>query len=158
MILVSSRDKDDDVISGLEIGADDYITKPFNHREVILRIENLLKRSSDHDKKTLLTTGKLVIDFTRERVTRGGALINLTPTEYSILHTLASNIGRIVSWQVICHEVWGSRDWEGGHELVKVNIRRLRKKIEYDPSEPLFIMNEWGKGYRLQDLEDDPSV
>lgn len=152
VVILSSRDNDDDVISGLEIGADDYIKKPFNHRELILRIGKLLSRSGRSGSETIVSTGDLVIDLERSSVQRSGITMNLTPTEYDILSTLARNIGRIVSWQVICQEVWGTRDWEGGHELVKVNIRRLRKKVETDPSEPIFIMNEWGRGYRLQEL------
>lgn len=100
-----------------------------------------------------MTTGDLMIDLTKERVSRSGTVLELTPIEFSILRTLAESLDRIVSWQVICSEVWGSRDWEGGHELVKVNIRRLRKKIELDPSEPVYIMNAWGRGYRLLKLE-----
>ncbi|MCF7933805.1 MAG: response regulator transcription factor [Spirochaetia bacterium] len=153
VIMLSSRDKDDDVISGLELGADDYIKKPFNHREVLLRAGNLLKRAPERDETLLVTTGDLMIDLTKERVSRSGTVLELTPIEFSILRTLAESLDRIVSWQVICSEVWGSRDWEGGHELVKVNIRRLRKKIELDPSEPVYIMNAWGRGYRLLKLE-----
>jgi len=155
VIIVSSRDRDDDVISGLEIGADDYIKKPFNHKEVILRIGKLLKRSAPDAAGRLVQTGKLSIDLGRESVYRDHLLISLTPTEFNILRCLAENLGRVVSWQVICREVWGTSEWEGGHELVKVNIRRLRKKIEEDPSQPEYIMNEWGKGYRLQDFDTE---
>lgn len=149
VMILSSRDRDDDVISGLELGADDYIKKPFNHRELILRIANLLGRSSPEQELSSITTGALAIDLLRERVLLDGKEVSLSPIEYGILLTLARNMGRIISWQVLCREVWGKEDWEGGHELVKVNIRRLRKKIEPDPSEPVYIRNEWGRGYRL---------
>lgn len=151
VIILSSRDKDDDVISGLELGADDYIKKPFNHRELILRITNLLGRI-DHEDAAIIRTGALCIDVSREVVTLGHEEVSLTPIEFDLLLTLARHLGRTVSWQVLCREVWGREDWEGGSELVKVNIRRLRKKIESDPSEPEYIRNEWGRGYRLVEL------
>lgn len=149
VIMVSSRDEDSDVISGLELGADDYIKKPFNHRELILRVKRIAERLPDHHEQETITVGTLLIDIVHSTAALGSCRLQLTNTEFSVLTCLARHAGWTVSWQVICREVWGSDEWEGGRELVKVNIRRLRKKIEKDPSQPEILLNEWGKGYRL---------
>lgn len=154
VVILSSRDKDSDVVSGLEIGAEDYIKKPFNHREVILRIRKILNRISRIEQKKDIHIGGLHIHTDRKFVSHDDIPINLTPTEYSLLSYLASRPGWVVSWQVICKEVWGHQDWEGGRELVKVSIQRLRKKIEPDPSQPIYILNEWGRGYKISSPSD----
>ena len=155
VIIVSSRDKDNDVITGLELGADDYIKKPFNHRELILRVSNILDRLPDPEGVVKIAFGGLEIDLEHRFAIRGGERLNLTHTEFEVLACLAKRIGWTVSWQVICNEVWGSEEWQGGRELVKVNIRRLRKKIEKNPSQPVILLNEWGRGYKLA-VSDQP--
>ncbi|MBC8452767.1 MAG: response regulator transcription factor [Spirochaetes bacterium] len=149
VIIVSSRDQDSDVISGLELGADDYIKKPFNHRELILRVANIVERLPKFDQDKNITIGTLTIDIGHQMVYRDTIDLHLTQTEFAVIHCLSKHVGFTVSWYVICNEVWGSQDWDGGRELVKVNIRRLRKKLEQDPSQPEIIVNEWGKGYKL---------
>ncbi len=152
VVILSARDRDSDVISGLEIGAEDYITKPFNHREFILRVGKILSRMNEMTAQREIVISDLVINLDREDASVKGERINLTPIEYSLLSCLASRAGWVISWQVLLKEVWGHNDdWEGGREMVKVTIQRLRKKIEPDPHHPVYILNEWGKGYRLKE-------
>ncbi len=153
IIILSARDRDSDVISGLEIGAEDYITKPFNHREFILRVGKIIHRMKRMDTQSEITIADLAINLEREEVMLKDSRVNLTPIEYSLLSCLASRTGWVISWQALLKEVWGYEDWEGGREMVKVNIQRLRKKIEPDPHRPRYILNEWGKGYRLGSAE-----
>ncbi len=150
VIFLSARDRDSDVISGLETGADDYMRKPFNHRELILRIGKLLKLAGGSTEgQTAIRTGKLLINRERETVFFDSREIKLTPMEYNLLAVLGSRLDWVISWQVLLKEAWGYEDWEGGREIVKVNIRRLRIKIEPDPSEPIYLLTERGRGYKL---------
>ncbi len=149
VIILSCRDKDSDVISGLEIGAEDYIRKPFNHKELTLRVKKLLVRSYHTEEHSVIRTGELSIDPDREEVFFSSREIKLTPMEFRLLEVLGRKIDWVMSWQVLLREVWGYEDWEGGREMVKVNVRRLRKKIEPDPSEPVYLLTERGRGYKL---------
>ncbi len=152
VIILSCRDQDSDVISGLEIGAEDYIRKPFNHKELTLRVKKLLIRSAHTEEHPVITTGKLSINTDREEVFFESREIKLTPVEYKLLEVLGKKIDWVMSWQVLLKEVWGYENWEGGREIVKVNIRRLRKKIEPDPSQPVYLLTERGRGYKLARL------
>ena len=153
IIILSARDQDSDVISGLETGADDYIRKPFNHRELILRVRKLLKRTWDHIEQPTITTGKLSIKTDREEVYFDSKKIKLTPMEYKMLEILGKKLDWVMSWQVLLKEAWGYEDWEGGREIVKVNIRRLRLKIEPNPSQPVYLLTERGRGYKLARIQ-----
>lgn len=153
VIILSARDRDSDVISGLEIGAEDYMTKPFNHREFILRIGKILQRMEKVAARKKMYIGDLMINFEHEEVLLRGDRVSLTPIEYTLLAALAARAGWVISWQVLLKEVWGHEDWEGGREMVKVTIQRLRKKVEPDPHHPRYILNEWGKGYRLKGFD-----
>ncbi len=152
VIFLSCRDQDSDVISGLENGAEDYMRKPFNHRELALRVKKLLERSSDQNMKTAIETGQLFIKTDREEVYFNSQEIKLTPVEYKLLEVLFRRLDWVQSWQVLLKDAWGYEDWEGGREMVKVNIRRLRKKIEPDPSQPVYLLTERGRGYKLARL------
>jgi DNA-binding response OmpR family regulator len=149
VIILSCRDQDSDVISGLEIGAEDYIRKPFNHKELTLRVNKLLKRSWRQEEQTSIETGKLCIKTDREEVYFDTKEVKLTPMEYKLLEVLGKKIDWVMSWQVLLKAVWGYEEWDGGREMVKVNIRRLRKKIEPDPSQPVYLLTERGRGYKL---------
>ncbi len=150
VIILSAKDQDEDIIKGLEIGADDYITKPFNHRELILRIAKILKRINAYRVKENIKIGDLQINLSSRSLKIKGNKINLTPTEFNLLTCLAKHKDRVLSWESLLKEVWGySDDWDGGKELIKVNIRRLRKKIEPAVSNPVYLVNLWGMGYRL---------
>lgn len=155
IIILSARDRDSDVISGLEIGAEDYITKPFNHREFILRVGKILKRLKLIDKHQEIKIDNLVINLEKSEVFVGSQRISLTPNEFALLSCLVSRAGWVISWQALLKDVWGYEDWEGGREMVKVNIQRLRKKIEPDPHNPEYVLNEWGKGYRFKNIPNE---
>ena len=155
IIILSAKDGDSDVISGLEIGAEDYITKPFNHREFILRVGKILSRINLIEKQKEIKIDNLLINMERDEVYIAGERISLTPNEFALLLCLVSRAGWVISWQALLKDVWGYEDWEGGREMVKVNIQRLRKKIEPDPHSPEYILNEWGKGYRFKKIEKD---
>lgn len=153
IIILSARNRESDVISGLEIGAEDYMTKPFNHREFILRVGKIINRMTWLKKQSLIRSDDLSINLNNEEVFINDTRINLTPNEFALLSCLISKAGMVISWQVLLKEVWGKENWEGGRELVKVNIQRLRKKIEPEPRKPIYILNEWGKGYRFKHIE-----
>lgn len=149
VIILSCRDQDSDVISGLELGAEDYVRKPFNHRELVLRISRLLDKKNLSANTDFVRTGELLIKVDREEVFFNNEKISLTPMEYKLLEVLGQKIDWVMSWQVLLKKVWGYEEWEGGREMVKVNIRRLRKKIEPDPSQPVYLLTERGRGYKL---------
>ena len=96
-----------------------------------------------------IETGQLLIKMDREEVFFDGEEVKLTPVEYKLLEVLGRKIDWVMSWQVLLKKVWGYEDWDGGREMVKVNIRRLRKKIEPDPSQPVYLLTERGRGYKL---------
>ena len=129
VIILSARDRDSDVISGLEIGAEDYITKPFNHREFILRVGKILKRMTAMNTQKKIAVDDICINLEKEEVLLKGERVFLSPIEYKLLASLASRIDWVNFWQVLLKEVWGYDDWEGGREMVKVTIQRLRKKM-----------------------------
>ncbi len=150
VIFLSCREDGEDVVCGLESGAEDYITKPFNHRELILRIEKVLRRTPTVAQ--VIRCGDLEIDLDSRHLRHAGEPVHLTATEFSLLSCLAAARGGIVSWQELIEKVWNYHDWDGGNEIVKVTIGRIRKKIEKNPGSPRYLHNEWGRGYRLHDL------
>jgi DNA-binding response OmpR family regulator len=154
VIFLSSHDQDDQIIEGLEIGGEDYVSKPFNYKELILRVEKILKRTHIHEEKTLFL-GELTINFEQQSLLHQEEVINLTPTEFKIIEILSTHLHKPVSTQEILHSVWNNEDWIQGSELVKVNMSRLRKKIEKDPSQPRYIVNKWGFGYLLTDNQQN---
>ncbi len=163
VIVLTARKEQVDVIRGLELGADDYLTKPFNNRELTLRIRRVLGRTHLGDSSDRIEHGGIVVRASSREVSVEGREIALTPTEFSLLLCLMRNRGRVLSWESLLREVWGSDDWEGGKELVKVNVRRLRKKLEPDPTEPKYLLTSWGVGYRMGgagtgDAHDDGSI
>ena len=155
IIILSARDGDSDVVSGLEIGAEDYITKPFNHREFILRVGKILSRMKWIEKQREIKIDDLLINLEKDEVYIAGERISLTSNEYALLSCLISRAGWVITWQALLKDVWGYDEWEGGREMVKVNIQRLRKKIEPDPHSPEYILNEWGKGYRFKNIPNE---
>ncbi len=151
VIFLSSHDADDQIIEGLEVGGEDYVSKPFNYKELLLRVEKILKRSKAHEGKVLVV-GDLTINVKKQCLTLQGELVNLTPTEFKIIEVLATYLHTPVSVQKILQTVWKNEEWIQGSELVKVNMSRLRKKIEEDPASPRYIINKWGVGYILTDI------
>ena len=153
IVILTSRGGLDDVVHGFEIGADDYITKPFKVAELQARVEAILRRvEGQHERLAppLLRIGDIHIDKPRHTVTLGGQPITLTPMEFELLYFLAANVGQVFDRETLFREVWGY-EYIGETNLVDVCVRRLREKIESEPSKPRRIVTVRGVGYKLSD-------
>ena len=149
----AAKSETEDKVLGLNVGADDYITKPFVPVEVLARIRSQLRRYSRMDSRTedkeTLTIGGISLDDRTKSVTVEGKPVSLTPTEYSILHLLMSNPGKVYSTKALYEAVWQEAAL-GSEGSVAVHIRHLREKIEINPSEPRYLKVMWGQGYKLE--------
>lgn len=155
IIMLTARVEDSDKIVGLELGADDYVTKPFNPREVVARVRSVLRRvsSGNTHKDNLLTAGTLVMDLYRREVTVNGGVIDLTPTEFELLRTLLENPGYAFTRSELIERSLGY-EYESLERSLDSHVKNLRKKIEPDPREPVYIQTVYGVGYRLgKDIE-----
>jgi DNA-binding response OmpR family regulator len=152
IIMLTARGQDIDKITGLEIGADDYMVKPFNPRELTARINTVLRRMerSKLPEDAPLEFRNLVMDLKSQKFFKDGAEIELTPTEFSVLKMFMSNVGRALSRNELFNSVWG-KNYFGDLKTLDVYIRRIREKIEEDPSKPQYIETVWGYGYRWCD-------
>jgi two-component system KDP operon response regulator KdpE len=152
VVMLTAIEGEDGVVRGLDIGADDYITKPFRVQELKARIRAALRRAtlppSSEDFPLRFDGGQLVIDPASHQVTVRGEVVNLTPTEYRLLLYLAYNAGRVLSYDQILDNVWGP-GYEDSLSNVKVFVRNLRRKVEVDPSDPRYILTQRGVGYYL---------
>ena len=153
IILLTAKSETEDKVLGLNVGADDYITKPFVPVEVLARIRSQLRRYSRMDSRTedteVLTIGGISMDDRTKSVTVEGESVSLTPTEYSILHLLMTNPGKVYSTKALYEAVWQEAAL-GSEGSVAVHIRHLREKIEINPSEPRYLKVMWGQGYKLE--------
>lgn len=153
IILITAKSEDNDKILGLTVGADDYITKPFNPIEVSARVKSQLRRymqlGGGRIKKDVLCVGGIELDDSAKLVTRDGCPIQLTPTEYEILKLLMSYIGRVFSPKEIYREIWQEEPLTA-ENTVAVHIRHLREKIEINPAEPRYLKAVWGHGYMIE--------
>jgi DNA-binding response OmpR family regulator len=152
VIMLTARGEQTDRIVGLELGADDYVAKPFSPREVVARVRAVLRRSAPpavEDSQEVLTFDDLVIDPNRREVRMRGIDVALTRKEFDLLHHLALNAGVTLSRGRLLEEVWDFA-WEGDPQTVTVHVRRLREKIETDPSSPRRLRTVWGVGYRFE--------
>ena len=150
IILLTAKGEEFDKLRGFRLGVDDYVTKPFSFAELVARVGALLTRAQFAQVAThRLTSGDLLIDFDQKRVTRADRLIELTPTEYRLLETLARHPNRTVPAETLLSEVWGL-EYAGEVEHVKHYIWTLRSKIEVDPGDPKHILTERGFGYRFE--------
>ena len=156
IIMLTAKSEDMDKILGLEYGADDYITKPFNILEVKARMKAILRRSARQQKRDaeekpaseVLSAGELRLDIESRRVLMGDREINLTAREYDLLELFIRNPGHVYSREELLKLVWGNRAAAGGDvRTVDVHVRRLREKVEPSPSEPKYIHTKWGVGY-----------
>ncbi len=153
VLLLTARGEETDRIVGLELGADDYVTKPFSPREVVARVRSILRRTvvqrdlSEAAVQTPVTIGALHIDPTSRIVTRDGKELRLTAREFDLLYFLTRNVGEVFSRDQLMGRVWG---YQAAHDTgtVSVHMRRLREKIEDDPSAPRYLQTVWGVGYR----------
>ena len=153
IILLTAKSEDTDKILGLNMGADDYITKPFNPIEVMARVRSQLRRHTSlggmTKKASQLTIGGIILDDEAKIVTVDGEPISLTPSEYNILKLLMENPGRVFSSAQIYESIW-NEDACGSGSVVAVHIRHLREKIEINPSEPRYLKVVWGLGYKIE--------
>lgn len=154
IIIVTARGQDQDKIRGLDLGADDYLTKPFSVDELLARVRAVLRRSqfaaneqAQNMRKTV-TIGDLTIDYTQHLATMKGQEIPLTPIEYRILAYLAQNAGRVVTQDMLLEHVWGS-EYIGESHMLQVNVNRLRRKLEPEPGSPRYLLTKLGVGYLL---------
>jgi two-component system response regulator ResD len=150
IVMLTALGEPDDRIAGLEVGADDYVTKPFSPRELVLRVESVLRRlpPSTAAPNRVLSAGALVVDTAARRVTRDGRELALTVRELDLLAFLLAHPGEAFSREHLMREVWG---WTfGDQSTVTVHVRRLREKVEPDPAHPTLIQTVWGIGYRLE--------
>ena len=150
IIMLTAKSQDLDKIMGLEYGADDYIIKPFNKMELLLRIKALLRRISDYEEKKGIIQGKFKLDIYAKRIFKNNKEIDLTPKEYSIIKLFIENPNKAFSRDELMDLVWGE-DYIGDPKIVDVNIRRLRSKIECSSLNEKFIETIWGFGYRWRD-------
>lgn len=153
IVMLTAKGEDMDKILGLEYGADDYITKPFNILEVKARIKAILRRTTPPkaivEKSPIIESGDIIIDTDGRRITIKGVEINLTTKEYDMLLLLVTNPGKVYSREDLLMAIWG-KEYPGDARTVDVHIRRLREKIEGKPSEPKYVMTKWGVGYYYQ--------
>lgn len=145
IIMLTAKSQDMDKIQGLEAGSDDYISKPFNPKELILRIKSLERRLG-FDEKVEEEQGKFRLDNVSRKIYKDDKILDLTPTEYEIMMLFINNPDEVIPRDKIMDKVWGD-DFLGDSKIVDVNIRRLRSKIEDDPSNPKYICTVWGVGY-----------
>jgi DNA-binding response OmpR family regulator len=150
VIMITVREGELDKVRGLELGADDYITKPFGHLELVARMRAVLRRARSwplsHEKPFVYE--KLRVDFITREVTLEGKLVELTSTEYRLLYYLVRNTGRVLTHEVLLDHVWG-REYMDEIDYLRVYIGRLRNKLELDPNRPQYIFTERGEGYRF---------
>lgn len=154
IIMVTARDEEIDKLLGLELGADDYITKPFSLRELKARIKAVLRRTKSGSVKgstdEILTFGTLEVDLDRREVKQQGKIVELTPSEYAILITLCQNIGRPYSRLQLLNATLGE-SYAGYERAIDTHVSNLRKKIEPNPQKPVYILTVYGLGYKFGD-------
>ncbi len=153
IIMLTAKTEDIDKILGLEYGADDYITKPFNILEVKARIKAIMRRSGKREKEKkkeeIIESGELKLNLEGRRVYIGEREINLTAKEFDLLELLMTNPNKVYGREVLLDLVWG-KEYPGDVRTVDVHVRRLREKIEANPSEPTYVHTKWGVGYYFQ--------
>lgn len=157
VLVLTAKDDEEDRIKGLELGADDYIGKPFSHRELVSRIRAVLRRhyTPPPALQTLVKVDdRLQIDFARREVLVNGERVNLRPTEYRLLYHLVQNAGYVMTHEQLLSKVWGPEYRDETHYL-RLYITYLRQKIEEDPANPKYILTERGIGYRFVDFKRD---
>lgn len=155
VIMLSAKSEDEDKIKGLDMGADDYVTKPFNPQELIARVNSLLRRYTklgsavEEEEENIFRVGDLEIDDNLKQVKINEQEIKLTPTEYKILKFLTENKGKVYSINQIYKNIW-AEDCYGAENIIAVHIRHIREKIEINPKEPKYLKVIWGVGYKIE--------
>ncbi|MDO8690070.1 MAG: response regulator transcription factor [Dehalococcoidia bacterium] len=154
VIILTVKGTEADKVRGLELGADDYVTKPFGHRELVSRIKAVLRRAemgAPSGKALIVVDDYLSVDFEKREVLVRGERIRLRPTEYRLLHHLMNSPGKLLTHEALLSRVWG-REYRDDTQLLRLYVTYLRQKIEPDPSHPKYIINERGLGYRFSEF------
>ncbi len=154
VIMLTVQDGQSEKVAALDLGADDYVTKPFGEEELMARVRVALRHRREAPDATVITIGPLVMDLDRHTVECQGEAIHLTPIEYELLRVLALNVGRVVTHTQLLREAWRDATYQNDGHYLRIYIGHLRKKIEADPTRPQYIITEPGVGYRL--IEPDP--
>lgn len=160
ILMLSAKSEDYDKVAGLNNGADDYVTKPFNPIELIARVNSQIRRYTrlgtiadrEDENKNIFRTGELIINDEIKQVTVEGKEIKLTPTEYNILKFLTKNKGKVYSIEQIYENVWDDEPY-GADNIIAVHIRHIREKIEINPKEPKYLKVIWGIGYKIEKID-----
>jgi two-component system KDP operon response regulator KdpE len=155
VIMLTAKGEEEDRVKGLELGADDYVTKPFSPRELVSRVRAVLRRveqASNTGEGTIEVDDHLKIDFGRREIRLDGELVKLRPTEYRLLYHLVMNAGWVLTYDQILSKVWGYEYRDEPH-YVRLYVNYLRQKLEKDPANPLYILTERGVGYRFVDYK-----
>ena len=155
IIMLTAKGEEDDRVKGLELGADDYVTKPFSPRELVSRVKAVLRRvesEGSEDEEVIEVDNRLKIDFNRREIWVDEELVKLRPTEYRLLYHLVQNAGWVLTYDQILSRVWGYEYRDEPH-YVRLYINYLRQKLEKDPTDPKYILTERGIGYRFVDYK-----
>ena len=156
IIVLSARSEEQDIISALDLGANDYITKPFGTGELLARVRASLRINRMNLQAavpaSVFTLGDLEIDYDRRQVTVGGRVIHVTQTEFNILSLLSQQVGKVMTYSAIINSIWGTMD-DGSIKKLQVNMANIRKKLGCKPGENKYIINELGVGYRMPDSQ-----
>lgn len=157
IIVISARIQEDDKVAALDLGADDYITKPFGNSELLARIRTALRhrnqsQNGEYPSSQMYRAKGLCIDFEKYTVTQNGKEIHLTQNEFKIVSLLAKNSGRVLTYESIIEHIWGPYS-ENDNTILRVNMANIRRKLEPNPTEPMYLFTEIGIGYRM--LEED---
>ena len=156
IIMLTVRDKESDIVKGLQVGADDYIAKPFRPIEFMARVQSVLRRAQatpyDGGDEKPFRHDSLLVDFTRHEVFLGDKPVKLTPTEYQLLYHLTKNAGKVMTHRTLLGRVWG-REYVDETNYLKVHIKHLRQKLEDDPADPKYILTERTVGYKFAKSE-----
>ena len=171
VIVLSAHDEEPVKIKALDVGADDYLTKPFSINELLARVRVALRRADETERLRNSASGKdgqralyrcggekgLVVDFARRHVSSGGHEVHLTPTEYDLLSELTRNAGKVLTHRELLQRVWGP-DYSGENTYLRTFMRHLRRKLEPDPSQPRFLRNELGVGYYVPPPDSEKNL
>jgi two-component system KDP operon response regulator KdpE len=153
IIILSVRNSEKDIITALDSGADDYLTKPFNTGELLARIRAAIRHNQPEQSTPLFKNGSIEVDFTNRTVKREGEVVKLTATEYSLLALFIRNAGKVITHSYILKEIWGKM-YSDDSQYVRIYIAQLRKKLENNPNKPQYFVTESGVGYRFVMVED----
>jgi len=148
IIVLSVRETERSKVEALDAGADDYVTKPFGMDELLARLRAALRRATPGEEEAVVETSDFVVDLAAKRVTRGGAEVRLTPTEWNVVEVLVRNPGKLVSQRQLLQEVWGPQ-YEKETNYLRVYLAQIRKKLEPDPARPRYFLTEARMGYRF---------